>query len=150
MCRELFSEFVSLLSELKSGSRWISCELSKDSSFLENLYKISTLSKLPSQHHGVISSKTKGWFDNESNFSSISSENILTPGERLQWLNREVQMIDRLIDFAIVILENANDKDIQSRWDTTIFGNSFFKAIAKSLFYFETLRLDLLYSGGNE
>ncbi|KAF0551471.1 DNA-dependent protein kinase catalytic subunit [Gigaspora margarita] len=59
--------------------------------------------------------------DNESSFSSISSENILTPGERLQWLNHEVQMIDRLIDFAIVILENANDKDIQSRWDATIF-----------------------------
>ncbi|CAG8524807.1 39645_t:CDS:10, partial [Gigaspora margarita] len=208
MCRELFSEFVSLLPEHKSGSRWISCELSKDQSFLENLYKISTLSKLPSQHHSVISSKTKGWclrflcilenytwlikekfvtplvlikngssifrqaidyfldrmvlnidfnyshdmmeVDNESSFSSISSENILTPGERLQWLNREAQMIDRLIDFAIVILENANDKDIQNIWDTNIFGNSFFKTIAKSLFYFETLGLDLLYNGGNE
>ncbi|KAF0420910.1 DNA-dependent protein kinase catalytic subunit [Gigaspora margarita] len=88
--------------------------------------------------------------DNESSFSSINSENILTPGERLQWLNREAQMIDRLIDFAIVILENANDKDIQNIWDTNIFGNSFFKTIARSLFYFETLGLDLLYSGGNE
>ncbi|CAG8753555.1 5373_t:CDS:2 [Gigaspora margarita] len=62
--------------------------------------------------------------DNESSLSSINSENILTPGERLQWLNREAQMIDRLIDFAITI--------------------------AQSLFYFETLGLDLLYSGGNE
>ncbi|CAG8447868.1 11173_t:CDS:10, partial [Dentiscutata heterogama] len=208
MCRELFSEFVALLPEHKSGSRWVSYELTKDPSFLKNLYKISILSQLPSQHHNVISSKTKGWclrflcilenytwlikekfvaplaliknestifrkaidyfldrmvlnvdssyshemmdVDDESSFSSISSENILTPGERLQWLNREAQMIDRLIDFAIVILENANDNDIQSIWNTNIFGNPFFKTIAKSLFYFESLGLDLLYSGGNE
>ncbi|CAG8832637.1 24466_t:CDS:2, partial [Gigaspora margarita] len=49
------------------------------------------------------------------------SENILTSGERLQWLSHEAQMIDRLIDFVIVILENANDKDIQNIWDTNIF-----------------------------
>ncbi|CAG8447301.1 28743_t:CDS:10, partial [Dentiscutata erythropus] len=208
MCRELFSEFVTLLPEHKSGSRWVSYELTKDPSFLKNLYKISILSQLPSQQHNVISSKAKGWclrflcilenytwlikekfvtpliliknestnfqkaidylldkmvlnvdsnyshemmdVDDESSFSSISSENILTPGERLQWLNREAQMIDRLIDFSIVILENANDNDIKSIWNTNIFGNPFFKTIAKSLFYFESLGLDLLYSGGNE
>ncbi|CAG8455683.1 16904_t:CDS:10, partial [Cetraspora pellucida] len=209
MCRELFSEFVVLLTDFKSGSRWVSYELSKDPLFLANLYKTATLSSLPSQHHSVTSPKTKGWclrflcvlenytwlirekfvtplvlienersifqqaidyflekmvlnvdsshsndimdVDNENSFSSsINSENILTPGERLQWLNREARMIDRLIDFVIAILEYTNNNDIQNVWNTNIFSNPFFKTIARSLFYFESLGLNLLYSGGNE
>ncbi|CAG8461030.1 2617_t:CDS:10, partial [Racocetra fulgida] len=131
MCRELFSEFVVLLTVFQQAIDY----------FLERM----VLNVDSSHSHDIMD------VDDESSFSSfISSENILTPGERLQWLNREARMIDRLIDFVIAILEYTNNNDMQNVWNTNIFSNPFFKTMARSLFYFESLGLNLLYSGGNE
>ncbi|CAG8506964.1 12822_t:CDS:10, partial [Acaulospora colombiana] len=200
MCRELFVEFIGLLSDFSSGSHWIIEKISVKPSFLSELYRISALSApfvnersanllqinewcirflcILENYTWLIKEKfvtpeillrneisdfreTINYFldkmvltadlepfldvmdvDDHQDAGVVSDpEKILTPAERSKWKKLRTRMIDRLIDFNIALLEVSVDND-PNTWSATVYNVSFFKTLAKCLFYTEKLISD--------